>query len=162
MSTLEDRKIEKPVIVIVPASFSPPSLYRDVVERLGDTGFKTIVIDLPSIGSRAPLAGATMTDDVNCIRSITNELVDDGKDIILVMHSYGGICGTESTKGVSKVEREKLRKEGGIIRLLYISSPVPEVGGSIASQMGANMPDFITVEVSTPNVFEKTPNFVSF
>lgn len=89
-----------------------------------------------------------MTDDADYIRSITTELAEEGKDIVLVMHSYGGVCGTESVKGVAKVERAQCRKNGGIIHLMYISSPVPSVGGSIATQMGDNMPDFITIYVS--------------
>lgn len=155
MSTISKSETEKPVIVIVPASFSPPSLYNEVVGALDRYGYMTIVIDLPSVGSRAPLPGATMTEDANYIRSITTELAEEGKDIVMVMHSYGGICGTESTKGVAKLERAQSQKEYGIVRLLYISSPVPGVGGSIATQMSGNMPEFITVDVGTPACWQR-------
>ncbi|OAL30625.1 hypothetical protein AYO22_01477 [Fonsecaea multimorphosa] len=138
----------KPVIVIVPASFSPPSLYSEVVVALGSYGYETVVIHLPSVGNRSPLPASTMADDAAYIKSLTTKLADEGKEIILVMHSYGGICGTESTKGVTMAERAQSQLKGGIVRLFYISSPVPSLGGSITTQMGDKMPEFITIDVS--------------
>ncbi|OQV11041.1 hypothetical protein CLAIMM_14946, partial [Cladophialophora immunda] len=148
MSATSQPETNKPVIVIVPASFSPPSLYSGVVEELDSHGYDTVVIHLPSVGSRSPLPAATMAEDAGYITSLTTKLADEGKEIVLVMHSYGGICGTESTKGVSKAERAQSQLRGGVVRLFYISSPVPRVGDSIATQMGDNMPEFITIDVS--------------
>lgn len=148
LPTAGHAETEKPVIVIVPASFSPLSLYTKVVEGLDREGYSAVLIQLPSVGTRASLPGATMTEDAEYIKNVTTELADRGENVVLVMHSYGGICGTESTKGVTDVERRQAQKKGGITGLLYISSPVPALGGSIATQMGGNMPGFITVDVS--------------
>ncbi|KAJ5556624.1 hypothetical protein N7513_001823 [Penicillium frequentans] len=87
-----------------------------------------------------------MKEDAEHIKLVTTKLADDGHEIILMMHSYGGICGTESTKGVSKAERQAIERPGGIIYLLYVSSPVPEVGGSILTMIGQNMLNFIKSE----------------
>jgi hypothetical protein len=88
-----------------------------------------------------------MAEDADHIRSFTSKLADDGKDIVMVMHSYGGICGTESAHGVVKSERLQARKKDGITGLLYVSSPIPRVGGSVATQMGDDMPGFFKVDV---------------
>ncbi|KIW15627.1 hypothetical protein PV08_05675 [Exophiala spinifera] len=146
MSIVNGPVSSNPVIVVVPASFSPPSLYTGLVEALGRHGYETIVIDLPSVGNRRRFSAATMAEDADHIKSLTSKLADEDKEIILVMHSYGGICGTESSKGVTKAERVLSQAKGGIIRLFYISSPVPGVGGSIATQMGENMPEFIKID----------------
>jgi hypothetical protein len=137
----------KPHIVIVPASFAPPSLYSGLVQSLAEYGLESTVIGLPSVGFRDPLPAALMDQDAEHIRSTTTKLADDGHEIVLVMHSYGGICGTESTAGVSKTDRQVARKPGGIIHLVYISSPVPEIGGSVKTMMGDNMPHFMKLEV---------------
>lgn len=142
---------QKPAIVIVPASFTPPSLYKKVVEELDRHGYTTTVIHLLSVGIGLPSAPATMAEDADHIKSITSKLAGEGKDIIMVMHSYGGICGTESAYDIIKARRAQGGKSGGITGLLYISSPVPEVGGSVATQMGDHMPEFFSVDVGGSN-----------
>jgi hypothetical protein len=97
-----------------------------------------------------------MSDDADYINALTTNLAEKGKDIVLVMHSYGGICGTESVRGITKAERAISGKKGGIIRLFYISSPVPGVGGSIGMLMGGNMPEFVTVKVGAPEWWQQT------
>ncbi|KAF4341806.1 hypothetical protein FBEOM_4263 [Fusarium beomiforme] len=141
--------MEKPKshVFIVPASFAPASLYSDLIQGLKKYGLNTTVIDLPSVGYRdLLLPAASMEQDAKHIRKFTTKLADDGYEIILVMHSYGGICGTESTAGVSKSERQASGKPGGIVHLVYISSPVPEVGGSVQTMMGDNMPHFMELK----------------
>ncbi|KAF5580400.1 short-chain dehydrogenase reductase SDR [Fusarium pseudoanthophilum] len=135
-----------PHVVIVPASFAPPSLYSKLVRSLSQYALETTVIDLPSVGFRDTVSAASMEEDAGHIRKVTTKLADDGHEIILVMHSYGGICGTESTAGVSRTERQVSGKPGGIVRLVYISSPVPEIGGSVKTMMGDNMPHFMKLE----------------
>lgn len=141
-------KMQKVHIVIVPASFAPPTLYSDFVQHLSEYGLCATVVDLPSVGSRDPLPAASMMDDADHIKMVTTKLADDGYEIILIMHSYGGVCGTESTERLSKVEREAIQKPGGIVHLVYISSPVPEIGGSIISVMGEKLPYFMKLKVS--------------
>ncbi|CAI7630501.1 unnamed protein product [Penicillium glandicola] len=136
----------KPHIVIVPASFSPSSLYSDFAKNLSEYELSSTTVDLPSVGNRDPLPAASMMEDAEHIKMVTTRLADNGHEIILLMHSYGGVCGTESTKGVSKTERQALEKSGGIIQLVYISSPVPEIGGSIMTMMGENIPYFMKVK----------------
>lgn len=137
-----------PHVVIVPASFAPPSLYTKLVQSLAQYALETTAIDLPSVGFRDTLSAATMEEDAEHIKMVTAKLADEGYEIILVMHSYGGVCGTESTAGVSKKERQASGKQGGIVHLVYISSPVPEIGGAVKTMMGDNMPHFMKLEVN--------------
>ncbi|EED13502.1 conserved hypothetical protein [Talaromyces stipitatus ATCC 10500] len=53
---------------------------------------------------------------------------------------------SKAPNGVSKAERHAVQKPGGIVQLVYISSPVPEVGGSIMTIMEGNIPPFMKVE----------------
>jgi pimeloyl-ACP methyl ester carboxylesterase len=145
----------KPVVVIVPASFSPPSLYQQVVDDLDGHGYTATTITLLSVTNDRPIPPATLIDDADHIKSVTSKLVDEGKDIIMVMHSYGGVCGTEAVHDIIKSKRVQDGKDGGVIELLYISSPVPRVGGSVATEMGDHMPEFFKVDASAPNQFER-------
>ncbi|KAF4304466.1 hypothetical protein GTA08_BOTSDO07511 [Botryosphaeria dothidea] len=80
-----------------------------------------------------------MEDDAQHIRKANEALLKQGKDVVLVMHSYGGIPGTESVEGLLKTEREAAGKAGGIIRLVYLTALAPEVGRSINEVMAPLM-----------------------
>jgi hypothetical protein len=137
----------KPTIVIVPGSFSPVPFYAFIITQLTKDGYPALTIPIPSIGRRDPLPPATMADDASYIQSITGPLADEGKDIIMITHSYGGICGTESLKGLTETERQKDGKTGGISRVLYITSIVPKMEMSLTDMMGDLLPEYLQVEV---------------
>ncbi|ETI22432.1 hypothetical protein G647_06507 [Cladophialophora carrionii CBS 160.54] len=140
--------VDKPVFVIVPGSFSPAPFYADVVDALRSHGYEAIVETLPS-SARSPRRGekaATMQDDTDLFRDIVEKLADQGKDVVIVTHSYGGIPGTECSKGLSKEERKAAGKAGGISRFVYVTSVVPTPGNSLKDLMGELVPSFINIE----------------
>jgi len=125
-----------PAIVIVPGSFSMVSLYDKVVTAIKAAGFDTVeVVDLASTGKKDP--PATLQDDVNAIRAVVEGLADQGKDVILVPHSYGGVPTSQSIEQISKEHRAKAGKKGGVVHLLYITSIAPALGESIATTVPA-------------------------
>ncbi len=91
-----------------------------------------------------------MTDDANAIKVVTTNIADEGKDIPLVMHSYGGIPGTESAHGLAKKDREAAGKKGSVIVLLYIAALLAQPGMLLDSMMGVGFgfPDYVKVDVS--------------
>jgi len=137
----------KPIVVIVPGSFSSPDLYSNITEELLPFGYDAIVVGLVSVWQSDDIPAASMADDAAHIRSVTSKLADQGRDIVLAMHSYGGVCGTESAKGLSKKDRESEGLPGGIIRLLYLTALINPVGVSLRTHMGPLLADHKT-EVS--------------
>jgi hypothetical protein len=118
-------------ILIVPGSFCIPELYDSVVDPVKEKGLEIKALHLPSSGLKTgPREGAppTMYDDAAFIAKETAKLADEGKDVILIAHSYGGVPMTESVKGLRKEERQKEGKEGGIVRLAYLTVLLPPVG----------------------------------
>lgn len=73
-----------------------------------------------------------MYEDAAFIAKHATALADEGKDVLILTHSYGGVPGTESVKGLSKSERQKQGKKGGIVRLAYMTSLTPAVGVAAA------------------------------
>lgn len=139
----------KPAIVIVPGSFSPASFYHDVVDALQSHGYEALVETLQS-SARSPLQdeqAATMQEDADFFHGIVEKLADQGKDVVIMTHSYGGIPGTECSKGLSKKERRAAGKTGGVSRFVYVTSVVPVPGKSLKDLMGDLVPSFINVEV---------------
>jgi len=74
------------------------------------------------------------------------EEVESGKDVILVMHSYGGIAGSDGLKGLSSLERQKLGKKGGVKALVYLCAFVLPEGISLHDAVGGKDPHWWNVQ----------------
>lgn len=117
-----------------PGSFAVPEFYDPVVDAVVARGYEIRALHLPTVGLKtgegregAPL---TMNDDAAFIAKEVERLADEGKDVVLIGHSYGGVSMTQSSKGLEIKERKKRGKTGGIVSLAYITSVVPAVGTS--------------------------------
>ncbi|KAH8654133.1 Alpha/beta hydrolase fold-1 [Tricladium varicosporioides] len=108
----------KPTFVFVPGAWHTPSYWDPLINLLEANGYEAIAVSLPSIGGNP--ATDDFAPDVEKIHKIILELADQGKDIIPVMHSYGGMCGGSAVKGLGKKEREASKLQGGVVRLVYI------------------------------------------
>jgi pimeloyl-ACP methyl ester carboxylesterase len=137
---------QKPTIVVVPGSFSIPPFYDIFVSQLSAHNYNVQVVSLPSVGGKT---ATNMTDDANAIQAMTTKIADEGKDIVLVMHSYGGIPGTESAHGLAKKDREATGKKGGVVALLYVTALLVQPGKSLGSTLaeGPGVPDYVKVDV---------------
>lgn len=114
-------------LVIVPGSFCPAKNYKNQIESLAKQGVQALAVDLPSIGRR-PEGAATMTDDAEAIAQVVEPLLDQGKEVVLLTHSYGGIPGTQSLKAISKKSREAQGKTGGVDTVIYLTSIILQPG----------------------------------
>ena len=91
-----------------------------------------------------------MFDDAALIASKLTTLADEGKDIVLVMSSYGGFPGTEAAFGLSKAARKKNGSQGGIISLVYIAAHIPQIGQCTSDFGDGTLPkdEYMSVEYS--------------
>lgn len=137
-----------PTLVIIPGSFSPPALYDNLAQNLRSLGFETILEGLQSAIRKEPLPSSGMYDDAAHFHTVISKLADQGKDIILVPHSYGGVVANESAKGLLKVDREKAGKTGGIIAIVNITTVTPAVGESTYDEAADLGFDQVPIEVS--------------
>lgn len=126
-----------PAVVFIPASFSPTSFYNKTIDKLRVIGIEAIIHSLPSASRRPPEQAATLAEDVAYFHDVVAKLVDQGKDVALVMHSYGGIVGTEVCRGLTKKEREGNGMKGGLVRLVYVTAVVPMLGQSLNDVLGS-------------------------
>lgn len=130
----------KPVIVFVPGAFSRPSDYDLVSGPLREAGHEVHVVHHPSSPDVLVHPTPSMYDDADNIHLLVETLADEGKDIVMVMHSYGGLPGTQACEGMSRTERLRASKPGGIVRLLYVGAAVAPVGSSLAGVLRTEMP----------------------
>lgn len=94
----------KPVVVFVPGFWEGISAFDSVsIELKTVHGYSTAAVPLASTGTASP-GNPTLKDDVRGIRSAIEPLVQDGKELLLVLHSAGGFLGAQAIKGLSVKE----------------------------------------------------------
>lgn len=133
--------------MVIPGSFSPPALYKNFVDNLRSLDFEAIVEPLQSAIRRESSPSSSMYDDASHFREVISKLADQGKDIVLIPHSYGGIVANESAKGLLKSDRSKAGKAGGIVEIVNISTLTPAVGETALDVAGKLGLDQFPVEV---------------
>lgn len=116
----------KPTILLVPGAWHSPDLYAPMTDLLVAEGYEYIGISLASIGADPALEN--WDPDVELIHKTVLGVLDQGKDVVLVVHSYGGLVGSEAMKGLGKKQRESEGKKGGVVRLVYICAFFLELG----------------------------------
>lgn len=130
----------RPVIVFVPGAFSRPSDFDLVTNPLREAGYEVHVVHHPSSPDVLANPTPSMYDDADSIHNLVEKLADEGKEIIIAMHSYGGLPGTQACEGLSRAERQRASKPGGIARLLYVGAAIAPVGSSLAGTLRTSMP----------------------
>ncbi|KAM0345676.1 hypothetical protein ACHAPU_006331 [Fusarium lateritium] len=128
---------ERPVIAIVHGAWHRPSHYKAFAESLTKKGFTVLQPLNATSGNEEDIKGKTHLDDVEAIRKALQPDLDNGKRIVLVCHSYGGIPGSAAAEGYQVHEREGTGLSGGISHIVYITSfALPAKGLSLYSFIG--------------------------
>ena len=122
----------RPTIVLIHGGWQGPGCWSLLVPRLEKAGYSVFAPVLPSSGTSPALPN--FDEDVKVIRHAVKSLLDSGKDVVLVMHSYGAVPGCEAfkdlgTKQDMQVEHIKHRK-GRVVKLVFLTAMVLPVGGS--------------------------------
>ncbi|KAF7358003.1 AB hydrolase-1 domain-containing protein [Mycena venus] len=134
----------KPTIIIIPGSFAPLYAYDSVISELESHGYSVHGIELETVGQRDKAPG--LYDDAAKVATLASQLADEGKDVVLVPHSYGGLVACEASKGLAKSVREKEGKQGGIVRIVFVTAVVGLEGQSLIEVMGDTKLDYIRIE----------------
>jgi pimeloyl-ACP methyl ester carboxylesterase len=125
--------------VLVPGGFCPGSVFHKITAKLTNLGFSVQEISLPSVGKRDQ-GPATLYDDADHVNSVITKFADQGKSVIVVANSYGGVVATEASKDVGKTQREATGKSGGLVHHVFIGSLLAPVGMSLYEAVNGKAP----------------------
>lgn len=126
----------KPSVVLIPGFCSIATvLYDPLITELKTQGFKDITpLNLPSIdtiSTKVSLKPNALEADIALIHSTLSQLIEEeGKDVIVVAHSYGGAPSLYACEGLWKSQRAG--KKGGVVRAYLISAAIALPGQSVA------------------------------
>ncbi|KAJ4407473.1 hypothetical protein N0V82_009914 [Gnomoniopsis sp. IMI 355080] len=109
----------KPTLVIVGGAFHTSASYGKLASALRGSGFEVHVPRLPTCNEARP-PNADLTDDTNLIRSYVESLVEAGRTVVPVGHSYGGQVMFNALYGLGLEARSSQGLKGGISTLIYM------------------------------------------
>ncbi|KAJ5591558.1 alpha/beta-hydrolase [Penicillium hispanicum] len=135
---------DKPTILLIPGAWHQGETFAPVANILRAQGYQAETITLPSAGGPA---STTAYDDAEHIqKKYLNDFVAQGKEIVIVMHSYAGVPGTESVKGFARKDQAAQGRRGGVVGLIYQSAFLVPVGASVQSFLPGGLDRFMKLE----------------
>lgn len=146
------RPPSRTVFVVVPGASQSPSHYGYLLHILHSRGYPTLSALLPSTG---PAIGSNVTaqDDTDYVRErmLLPILDTEEHDVIMVMHSYGGLPGSAAALGLGKADRAAQGKSTSVLGQIFISAllikggdgndVITNIGGQIPPHMGVDVGD---------------------
>lgn len=133
----------KPTIAIVPGAWHPPAAYAPLTSALKEAGFDFTVTSLPSLDSSDPTSADCEADAKALHQQFLSLLDESGNDVVLLVHSYGGIPASGGSYGLSKKSREKQGKTTGVLGMIYMSAFVVPEGQSLVGYLGGSHPPYL-------------------
>ncbi|KAI9931995.1 hypothetical protein ASPWEDRAFT_40178 [Aspergillus wentii DTO 134E9] len=134
----------KPTIVLVLGAWCLPPVYEQLQSRLSRRNIPSESPAHPSIGAEPPTK--TLTDDVSSLRQTLTKLVEEGKDVVVVGHSYGGVVTSNAVEGLSKADRSRQGKKGGVVLVVYMSAFVLPKGTSLKDMLGGEFLPWMNID----------------
>ncbi|OLN88353.1 hypothetical protein CCHL11_00534 [Colletotrichum chlorophyti] len=147
-----------PTVVFTPGAWHGPQSFDLVRAGLTLKGYESKAITLPSVGAEPATVG--LEADAAVLRSTLETLADAGKEIVLVVHSYGGMVGGNAVEGLGYQQRAANNKKGGVITLVYLSAFAAPNGTSLLDMLSGEYLPWMRVEGD--KVFADTPEKIFY
>lgn len=130
---------ESPVFLLAHGAWHPPWLYEPLKEAIAKLGYTLVIPALPTMGTKAK--DIAWDADVKALLQIAEPLFAQGKKIILIGHSYGGIPACVATRGQGVAERQAQGLDGGFLRIVFLCAfAMPSKGISQVDLMQHKLP----------------------
>ncbi|KAK6827172.1 hypothetical protein PG995_010877 [Apiospora arundinis] len=141
----------KPDILLVPGAWHQPQAFDLIREQLTCRGFESTAVPLVTVGPTDPL-NQGVPEDAAAIRAALEKLVNAGKEVMVISHSYGGVPAAAAVEGLNLKDRVAQGKKGGVLMVVHMTSFAAKVGTSLMDSLGGKpLPWFnITGDILTP------------
>ncbi|KAI1282733.1 Alpha/beta hydrolase fold-1 [Xylaria sp. FL0933] len=128
----------RPVIILIHGAWHLPSVWVKVKQRLEAAGYEVYAPRLLTVVGPEPVDYSWRVD-VAVVHDIVLPLFDQGRQAVIVGHSYGGLVATASVEGQSVADRHSRGLQGGFSAVVYICAfPIAKRGSSLLSTKGGD------------------------
>ena len=133
----------KPTLVFVPGAWHSADTWNKVTAELTPRGYKSVCITLPST-QNDPTKG--LFEDIEEIRKAILAETTQGRDVVVVVHSYGGMIGPSAVKGLTEATSER---PGRVIGIALMATGYCVTGIGFLEGLGGNPPPFWKADKET-------------
>ncbi|KAL9620499.1 MAG: hypothetical protein Q9160_004968 [Pyrenula sp. 1 TL-2023] len=130
----------KPTLLFIHGAWHNPHCWASICQELESLGYPTAASSLISMGRENPAVQSHLAD-VAVVRKDLESLIGDGKDVILVMHSYGGMAGGGAIEGL-EVGRSDGAK-GGVRAAVFLAAFLTPKGKSLLGMFTDGTPEYL-------------------
>lgn len=136
---------EKPVFVFVPGAWHAAETFDVVRDLMHKRGLKTEAIATPSVGASPPNKG--LHADIEYTKAVLQEMVDAGRQVVVVNHSYGGLVGAGAVEGLGYAQRSQAGLPGGVIMVVWMAAFATPKGKSALDMLGGQWLPWMVIKV---------------
>jgi pimeloyl-ACP methyl ester carboxylesterase len=137
----------EPTIFFVPGACHLASSFDGARKQLEGLGYDVYSRTLPS----TERADASWTDDRDACLEIMQPMMDEGKEIVVIAHSYGGVPGTAVCQNHSLNERAAVGKIGGVRAIIFVAAlPAIQHGWSCLQTCGGQWAPYLVPPPDKP------------
>ncbi|KAF7557082.1 hypothetical protein G7Z17_g905 [Cylindrodendrum hubeiense] len=127
---------QKPSIVFVPGAWHIPETWGKVTTELEAHQYKCAAVALPTTLS----ASANFADDVKAVQDKIVAETSQGRNVVVVTHSYGGAVGASALKGLTLPKTGASTESGHVIGFMLIASGFMVTGVTFLEGLGGKPP----------------------
>jgi rhodanese-related sulfurtransferase len=132
-----------PTIVFFAGAFADPSCFDTLSSLFREAGYPTNYAYVSTLNPSNATIVSTSKDAEEARNKYILPLLEDGKDVVVLVHSYGGVVGGQAAAGLSKKSRSAAGKAGGVIGLIYLAGNIVGEGETLLQAVGGAYPPFI-------------------
>lgn len=133
----------KSELIIVPGAWHSPEAFQPTTALLKKAGYTVHGVTLPSVGASPQVQ--SFDPDVQAVRSVIDKVLSAGKDAVVIMHSYGGVVGSEAlAEYLQTLQSGQKQGYGKVKRLVFVCAfALPEGASLMAALQFKPLPWFI-------------------
>lgn len=132
----------KPTLVLIPGAWHRAEIWDKVTTLLKEQQYKCIPVELPSTAGDPSIG---FGDDITAVRNIVLSETKQGRDVIIVVHSYGGAVGQSAVKGLTRRKPDDListadAPTGHVLGLVMMACGFGQTGITFIDALGGTPP----------------------
>ncbi len=138
----------KPTLILVPGAWFPADSWRKVVPLMEARQFKCVCLALPSAKSNS---STTFLDDIQAVRAAITAETTQGRDVVVVVHSFSCMPCHSASKGLTLPSTPPLQGDpssgdGHVLGFAMLASGFTQTGMSFLDVTGGSPPPFWKAE----------------
>jgi len=132
---LPDLIMSKPTLVLVHGSFHTPEHFGPLIADLNKHNYKCIAVRLPTAHSPKD-PPPTLTDDTAVVRKAVVDELDQGRNVVVIAHSYGGVVTNNSLRGLCTKDRIAEGHSTSVLAIAFLCAILIPQGKSLTGTEG--------------------------